>query len=1418
MSSPVWSRWRKSWTRWQGGRTPRRPPRILLRLEELEQRLAPATTFSIAAYSVVEPAPNGTVNLDFAVTRTGDLTSQVTIGYTTVAGTAQAGRDFAPETGTTTFASGSSTATIAIPIFGNGLYENPSLTFSVQLTGITNVVGPPVTLSAQPDVVSGFSPVSVAVGDVNGDGKPDLVVTYFSDDTVSVLVNTTPPGATTPTFAAPVNMPVGYFPHAVAIADVNGDGLPDLVVVSAGGECGGYVSVLLNTTTPQAATPSFASQATFAVGYGPTSLAVADLNGDGLPDLVVANSRDNDVSVLLNTTTPGADVPTFSPQQTFATGMQPISVAVGDFNGDGRPDLAVANFTDETVSVLLNTTTPGTSTPTFAPQQTFATGMEPVSVAAADLNGDGLPDLVVANYGDSTVSVLLNTTTPGAAAPSFAPQTTVATGPYPASVAVADLNGDGKPDLVVADFGYGPNAISVLVNTTAPGALAPSFATKADFTTYARPSSVVIADLNGDGKPDVVLTAYGVVTDPYVMTLLNTTVLGAAAITPDFPQSGTAAVSTGPISVAIGDVNGDGLPDLVVANRGSDNVAVLLNTTAPGATAPSFAAPQDFAAGSQPFSVAIADLNGDGKPDLVVANIYDATVSVLLNTTAPGATTLSFAAQQTFAVESGPESLAIADLNGDGRPDIVVANASDATVSVLVNTTTPGATTLSFAAQQTFAVGSLPLSVAIGDLNGDGRPDLVVANYDDNDVSVLLNTTAPGATTLSFAAQQAFAVGSNPRSVAIGDLNGDGIPDLVVANRSSNTVSVLLNTTTPGATTPSFAPQVTFATGSSPFSVAIGDLNGDGRPDVVVANSNEDAVSVLLNTTTPGATTPSFAAKADFAVGISPLGVAIGDFNGDGRPDIAVADYNSNYVSVLLNAPETITQATAVVTIVESDPEPTVSLASATQTVNENDGTFTVTVNLSAASGVDTTVPFTLSGTAVAGVNYSGVTTTPLVIAAGQTTGTITGTLIDDGKYNTTNNTLTFSLGSPTNATVGTNGSDTLTIQESDPEPSVSFAAATQCIAENAAAPLTVTVNLSAASDVDTIVPITFGGTAVRGTDYTVCPSSVTILAGQTSATFTLTPIDDGYSPTDKTVQLGFCTPTNATVGAPRCDLVTIKSDPEPSVSFAAATQCIAENAAVPLTVTVNLSAASDVDTIVPITFGGTAVRGTDYTVCPSSVTILAGQTSATFTLTPIDDGYSPTDKTVQLGFCTPTNATVGAPRCYDLVTIKSDPEPSVSFAAATQCIAENAAVPLTVTVNLSAPSDVDTIVPITFGGTAVRGTDYTVCPSCVTILAGQTSATFTLTPIDDGYSPTDKTVQLGFCTPTNATVGMPRCDLVTIKSDPEPSVSFAAATQCVAENAAAAADGHGQPFGGVGRGYHRAHHIRRYGRQRDRL
>ena len=155
---------------------------------------------------------------------------------------------------------------------------------------------------------------------------------------------------------------------------------------------------------------------------------------------------------------------------------------------------------------------------------------------------------------------------------------------------------------------------------------------------------------------------------------------------------------------------------------------------------------------------------------------------------------------------------------------------------------------------------------------------------------MLLNQTAPGATAPSFAAQATFAAGDRPDSVAVGDVNGDGRPDLAVANLNSDNVSVLLNQTAPGATAPSFAPQVTFATGAGPFSVAVGDVNGDGRPDLAVANLGADSVSVLLNQTAPGATAPSFAPQATFATGPAAVSVAIGDVNGDGRPDLVVAN------------------------------------------------------------------------------------------------------------------------------------------------------------------------------------------------------------------------------------------------------------------------------------------------------------------------------------------------------------------------------------------------------------------------------------------------------------------------------------------------------------------------------------------------
>ncbi|MCL5028323.1 MAG: T9SS type A sorting domain-containing protein [Bacteroidetes bacterium] len=374
-----------------------------------------------------------------------------------------------------------------------------------------------------------------------------------------------------------------------------------------------------------------------------------------------------------------------------------------------------------------------------------------------------------------------------------------------------------------------------------------------------------------------------------------------------YPQAINFSVSTdfntgtSPASVAYGDLNGDGKPDIVVANYVSNTISVFLNTTSSGASTPSFSTKTDFTTGSGPISVAIADLNGDGKLDIIVANSNDNTVSVFFNTTANGASTPSLSAKTNFTTGTTPYYVAAADLNGDGRLDIVTANPVSNNISVLLNTKSNGASTPSFSAKTDFSTGSSCRWIAIGDFNGDGKLDIATANYGANTVSVLLNTTPDRASIPSFSANNTFTTGTNPSTVAVADINKDGKPDIVAANYGSNTVSVFLNTTTDSASVPSFSAKTDFTTGTGPTAIATFDLNGDGKPDVVIANYNANTISVLLDTTAIGASIPSFTTKTDFSTGTNPRGVVIADMNGDYKPDVVTANIGTNNISVMLN-------------------------------------------------------------------------------------------------------------------------------------------------------------------------------------------------------------------------------------------------------------------------------------------------------------------------------------------------------------------------------------------------------------------------------------------------------------------------------------------------------------------------------------
>jgi len=549
----------------------------------------------------------------------------------------------------------------------------------------------------------------------------------------------------------------------------------------------------------------------------------------------------------------------FAAKVDYGAGTGPRSVAFGDFNLDGKPDLAVANQLSNTVSVFINN-----GAGTFAAKVDYPTGSLPVSVVVGDFNADGKPDLAVANFGSDTVSVFINN-----GAGTFAAKVDYTTGTGPYSVAVGDFNLDGKPDLAVANFNSA--TVSVLINNGAG-----TFAAKVDFTTGSGPIAVAVGDFNLDGKPDLAIANN---TSNTVSVLLNTATVQAGFF--GSPINNT--TGTNPISVARGDFNVDGKPDLAVANYNSNTVSVFINNGAG-----TFAAKVDYTTGTNPISVAVGDFNLDGKPDLAVANTSSTTVSVFINN---GAGT--FAAKVDYTTGSAPYSVAVGDFNLDGKPDLAVANQGSNTLSVLINN---GAGT--FAAKVDYPTGSEPISVAVGDFNLDGKPDLAVANFSSTTVSVLINNGAG-----TFAAKVDYPTGSSPRSVAVGDFNLDGKPDLAVANQGSTTVSVFINN---GAGT--FAAKVDYPTGSAPYSVAVGDFNLDGKPDLAVANSSSSTVSVFINN---GAGT--FAAKVDYATGSSPFSVAVGDFNLDGKPDLAVANFSSNTVTQIINRVSAPTAADATI-------------------------------------------------------------------------------------------------------------------------------------------------------------------------------------------------------------------------------------------------------------------------------------------------------------------------------------------------------------------------------------------------------------------------------------------------------------------------------------------------------------------------
>ena len=1298
-----------------------------LELLGLEDRIVPAVPFSPAfphALSINSGSSTST-SASFTVTFNQPVTGVDTADFNLIATGTVANGTISSLTG-----SGATYTINVTGITGTG-------TLGLNLVDLPSITALP-SFAAKQDFATSTHPLSVTLGDVNGDGKLDMVTAnYYSN--ASVLL-----GNGNGTFAAQATFTTAKGPYSVTLGDVNGDGKLDIITANS---LANNASVLLGNGNG-----TFQPKADFATGNTPRYVTLGDVNGDGKLDIITANNKAATTSVLL-----GNGNGTFQPKTDFAVGNDPYTVALGDVNGDGKLDIITANFVSDTASVLL-----GNGNGTFQTQATFATGQRPSSVALGDVNGDGKLDIIASPRYAGSVSVLL-----GNGNGTFQPKADFAVGILCTSVTLGDVNGDGRLDIMVANT-YNKSVVSVLLGN-GNGTFQPSV----DFGTGGTPRSVTMGDVNGDGRLDIITANY---TGNNASVLLGT---GGSAIKATFLPQQTFATDTTPLSATMGDVNGDGKLDIITANYLSDTASVLL-----GNGNGTFGAKASFATGTNPKSVTLGDVNRDGRLDIIIANSGSNSVSVLL-----GNGNGTFGPKTDFATALSPSGITMGDVNGDGNLDIITANYDPSNVSVLL-----GNGNGTFQAQQTFATGKSPYGVTLGDVNGDGKLDIITANNGANSASVLLGngngtfqaqqTFTTGKATRSvtlgdvngdgrldiitsnnfsfnvslllgngngtFQAQQTFAAGTGPQGITLGDINGDGRLDIITTNNNDSNSSVLL-----GNGNGTFQGQQTFATGTQPRTVTLGDVNGDGRLDIITANAVSSNVSVLLNSLGFTGQTVTFSSGPTVTSSTSNLAATATTLiiTGSGFDTTAgnntvtlnsgtgtVTSATATQLTVTLNTPPSVGNLTAVVTSNGSSSGSPVQVATVVAGA-ATQATLTTLAAGSASGSAFTTQPIITIQDALGNTVTNSNASVTMTVSGGDNKATTVGTVTINAVNGVANfsgvgisgtagttylltfasngltsatQSITPTFGAATQATLGTSAAGSASGSAFTTQPVITIKDAFGNTVTNSTASVTMTV-----SGNGTIV-----GTATVNAVAGVANFSGVGISGTAGTPYTLTFASNGLTSATQSITPTFGAATQATLSTPAAGsvsgsafitqpVITIKDAFGNTVtnSTAAVTMTVSGNGTTVGTATVN--AVAGVATFTNAGISGTA--GTPYTLTFASGAL----TSATQSITPTFGAATQ----LTLGTSAAGSASGSAFITQPVITIKDAFGNTVtnSSAAITMTVSGNGTTAGTATVN--AVAGVATFTNVGISGTA--GTPYTLTFAS----AGLTSATQSITP-----------------------------------------------------------------------------------------
>lgn len=591
--------------------------------------------------------------------------------------------------------------------------------------GVSVLFGSPGgRLSAALDAPSIGTAHSIDVGDFDGDGLNDIAIGNKYERKLRTLRGDGSGG-----FTARAEIELSGRPSALRATDVDGDSRIDIVVATDRG-----IQILSGDGRG-----GFVAAASALAGEAITALALADVTGDGRNEIIAFRGDRGTIQTLAVAATGGVRVISTT---TLRVDLRDLHAA--DVDGDGWPDLVLA---DRQGAALMR----GDGRGGFRPPERVFRGQAVAAVAVADLDRDGLVDIAVADDDRRAVALLR-----GRGRAPFQPAGGYNIGAGPTALVVADVDGDGRPDLVCANR---RSATATLLRNQGRG----RFDGAMVFDVGDDPSDAVVADLNGDGRDDLVIVderggrVHVLVSDGSGRLRLHTAV----------------AVGRQSKAAVVADLDGDGQPDIAVANHASNNVSVVLRNDAGGFMAPLF-----VGVGRGPSAITVVDANGDPYPDLAVANTLSNSVSLLINDGGG-----LFPEVRNLPVIERPEFLVRGDVQGQGREDLVVGRSRDTKVTVLARTDA------GYQQSEVREHGRPVQPTVSADLDLDGHIDLIVPVPERDVVEILRGRPGGGIET-----PREVPAGRRPVAVAVGDFDWDGLPDIAVVQRGSRTLMLLLNT------------------------------------------------------------------------------------------------------------------------------------------------------------------------------------------------------------------------------------------------------------------------------------------------------------------------------------------------------------------------------------------------------------------------------------------------------------------------------------------------------------------------------------------------------------------------------------------------------------------------------------------------